>query len=119
MVESHLPHHSKSTFKLEHRNRIIVHEDTSTHSSVLLLDYASTFSKDLSEVLSVDVPPPAYLHDQPQTSSSNVSTIDLIIAPNSFTYFNDAPSFEGYELSITSERITINGAHPLGVWWGT
>ncbi|KAJ8109777.1 hypothetical protein ONZ43_g6044 [Nemania bipapillata] len=36
-----------------------------------------------------------------------------------YKYANGEPAAEAYELEVTTEGITIRGASPLGVWWGT
>ncbi|KAM0327130.1 hypothetical protein ACHAQA_006261 [Verticillium albo-atrum] len=78
-----------------------------------LHEFAETFSGDLLSVLKWDVPVEV-------AGETNSSTIFLTIGdPGDYLDAAGRPTSEGYSLDFTSTGVTITGASPLGVWWGT
>ncbi|KAF2089742.1 glycoside hydrolase family 20 protein [Saccharata proteae CBS 121410] len=78
-----------------------------------LHEFAKIFANDLE--ISCDVSLPLLIDTKPSHGSIFL-TLDLN------TTFPDAagrPSSEGYSLTVGKSGITIAGASPLGVWWGT
>lgn len=78
-----------------------------------LLEFAQTFADDLSTIYNIDAT---------VTNGTNSTTGSIFLTlGDSSLYLNASgePSSEGYSLSVTSDAITITGASPLGVWWGT
>lgn len=78
-----------------------------------LTDFAHTFASDLAG-LGVDVPVET-------ASSAGKHTVFLTLASDPGTFLDAAgrASSEGYELTVSPSGVTISGASPLGVWWGT
>ncbi|KAJ2988136.1 hypothetical protein NUW58_g4133 [Xylaria curta] len=57
---------------------------------------------------------------QPVVSAPQPDSVFLTISENaSHQYASGEASSEGYTLEVTTSGITIRGASPLGVWWGT
>ncbi|KAL9096215.1 MAG: hypothetical protein Q9165_001738 [Trypethelium subeluteriae] len=78
-----------------------------------LKDFASTFAADLRDSIHVNVSV-SVGQDCPE------KTIFLTIGnPDDYTDAAGRQTSEGYSLSVSSSNITITGASPLGVWWGT
>lgn len=77
-----------------------------------LLEFANTFAGDLAE-LDIDVV-------AEQGNNSSKSSIFLTLGDAS-DYHDIAgrESSEAYTLSVSPSGITITGASPLGIWWGT
>lgn len=78
-----------------------------------LLEFATTFSDDLSTVLGVRVP---------VISGSRSAPGSLFITIGKSNQYIDAAgraTSEGYSLDVNSNGITVTGASPLGAWWGT
>lgn len=78
-----------------------------------LLEFAQTFADDLSTIYNIDAA-------VTNGTTSATGSVFLTLGDQSL-YLNASgdPSSEGYSLSVTSDAITITGASPLGVWWGT
>lgn len=78
-----------------------------------LSEFAQTFADDLASIFNIDTT---------VTNGTN-STADSIFLtlgdPSAYLNASGDPSSEGYSLSVASDAITITGASPLGVWWGT
>lgn len=87
-----------------------------------LYDFASTFADDLN----------SYLVGQKEQERGNNIEVKLglqaknsqnihLTIGNSSDFLDAAgrETSEGYSLSVTPSAITITGASPLGVWWGT
>ncbi|KAI0548112.1 beta-hexosaminidase [Xylaria curta] len=49
----------------------------------------------------------------------NNSVFLTLSETSSYQYASGELSAEGYELEVTNSGVTIRGASPLGVWWGT
>jgi hexosaminidase len=78
-----------------------------------LYGFATTFAKDLSEVVSKNIS---------VVSGSESLTNSIFLTLGDQSTFLDAagrPTSEGYSLDVNEEGIVITGASPLGVWWGT
>jgi hexosaminidase len=78
-----------------------------------LWSFAETFHTDLAALgLSIPVLPGLEAEDH---------TLFLTISnkPNDFLDAAGRPTSEGYEITVTTEGITLAGASPLGAWWGT
>ncbi|RFU29499.1 hypothetical protein B7463_g6828, partial [Scytalidium lignicola] len=78
-----------------------------------LSQFASTFSSDLSSTLNVKAP--VILGIVPLPGSIFLTVGDT----KEFTDAAGRPTSEGYKISVSALGITITGASPLGVWWGT
>lgn len=84
-----------------------------------LLDFATKFTEDLN----------SYLQKNQGNINVSVHTSEIIPekgyiyltlgSPGDFLDAASRETSEGYTLSITQTGITITGASPLGVWWGT
>jgi hexosaminidase len=115
-------------FKLQDIQAVLVDPEyasaTDTQGSTLipptLLDFATTFTEDLN----------SYLQEQHGNVMSLTADSGTYGPEKKYIYltlgsagdFLDAASretSEGYTLSVTQTGITITGASPLGVWWGT
>jgi len=108
-------------FSLLHLRSIIVDanfqdavdNDGETLIPPTLMDFVTTFGSDLGSSLGLAV----------SVSSGGGITQDSIFVTldDSKNYLDAAgrPTHEGYSINITSQGITISGASPLGVWWGT
>jgi hexosaminidase len=78
-----------------------------------LLEFAQTFADDLATIYDVDA-------TVTNATNSTAGSIFLTLGdPSHYLNASGEPSSEGYSLSVTSDAITITGASPLGVWWGT
>ncbi|KAF2016899.1 glycoside hydrolase family 20 protein [Aaosphaeria arxii CBS 175.79] len=78
-----------------------------------LEEFAKTFSSDLEE-LNWSIPI--------KQGGVNESTSTIFLTLGDPADYHDAAgreSSEGYTLSTSSSGITVTGASPLGVWWGT
>ena len=78
-----------------------------------LQGFAETFAEDLRNIVGCEV---SLIHGEACSSQD----IFLTIA-NSSAFQDAAGRFtsEGYMLQVAKNEITIIGASPLGVWWGT
>jgi hexosaminidase len=78
-----------------------------------LFEFAQTFADDLSTIYNIDA-------EVTNGTDSTTGSIFLTLGdPNVYLNASGEPSSEGYSLSVTSDGVTITGASPLGVWWGT
>ncbi|KAH8896048.1 beta-hexosaminidase [Thozetella sp. PMI_491] len=114
---------NKST-SLETISRIIIHPDYSnardyggeTLIPPTLLQFSETLRDDLEATFGLQIPiqiqPPSDNHPGSLILSINASNPTLLDVAG-------RKSTEGYTLNITEHTITITGASPLGVWWGT
>lgn len=112
---------SDGTYDLSSIQTIVV--DTQYASSVddsmatlippTLFEFAQTFADDLSTIYNIDA---AVANGTNSTTGSIFLTLG---DPGLYLNASGEPSSEGYSLSVTSDAITITGASPLGVWWGT
>lgn len=78
-----------------------------------LFEFAQTFADDLGTIHDIDAA---------VTNGTNSTTGSIFLTlgdPSLYLNASGEPSSEGYSLSVTSDAITITGASPLGVWWGT
>jgi hexosaminidase len=88
-------------------------EDGMTLIPPTLSEFASTFAQDIAEVLKHDV-------EVEVASASSSGQVYLTIDPEiSFLDAAGRQTSEGYLLEATEDGVTITGASPLGVWWGT
>ncbi|KAI0406654.1 glycoside hydrolase [Xylaria palmicola] len=56
----------------------------------------------------------------PDASAPESNSIFLTLSEtSSYQYANGEKSTEGYTFEVTTSGITIEGASPLGLWWGT
>ncbi|KAI0909642.1 beta-hexosaminidase [Ustulina deusta] len=78
-----------------------------------LREFAGTFATDLRDIWGVDVAVSVASERQPHSIYLNIS------GKPSFWYASGEASSEGYAFEVTTSGITIHGASPLGVWWGT
>lgn len=112
---------SDGTYDLSSIQSIVV--DTQYASSVddsmatlippTLFEFAQTFGDDLNTIYNIDA---AVANGTNSTTGSIFLTLG---DPSLYLNASGEPSSEGYSLSVTSDAITITGASPLGVWWGT
>ncbi|PYH66676.1 beta-hexosaminidase [Aspergillus vadensis CBS 113365] len=78
-----------------------------------LKEFAATFQEDLRSSLGIDLP---------LITSSTSSDHAIFLTLSNSTDFRDVAGrfiAEAYALLIDNHGITISGASPLGVWWGT
>ncbi|TPR11931.1 Acid trehalase [Aspergillus niger] len=112
---------NNGTYALSQLTKIVV--DTRHASTVdtqgqtlippTLREFAATFQEDLRSSLGINLP-------LVSSSTSSDNTIFLTFSNN--TGFRDVAgrfTAEAYALHIDNKGITISGASPLGVWWGT
>ncbi|CEJ92676.1 hypothetical protein VHEMI08310 [[Torrubiella] hemipterigena] len=87
-------------------------EQGSTLIPPTLLEFANTFAKDLKDVHGYNIPV--------KQGSSGSNAIYLTIDKTG-KYLDAAgrPTSEGYTLTTNSSGVFIEGASPLGAWWGT
>ena len=79
-----------------------------------LYEFASTFADDLSSTLGIDA--------EVKKSGLGCASGGIFLTLGSPNDYRDAagrPSSEGYTIVTNGSGITIIGASPLGVWWGT
>ena len=78
-----------------------------------LISFAETFQSDLRDLG----------HDIPLFTALQVEDNSLFVTvsrqPHEFLDAAGRPTSEGYELNISPRSVTLTGASPLGVWWGT
>lgn len=110
-----------ASFSLKQLSSIVVdveyQHSTDTKGETLipptLLDFASTFGDDLSPVLGFQIPITT-------AKTSTTKSIYLTLGePGDYLDVAGRPTSEGYTIKVTIDGITITGASPLGVWWGT
>ncbi|KAF2177613.1 glycoside hydrolase family 20 protein [Zopfia rhizophila CBS 207.26] len=79
----------------------------------MLLQFASTFADDLKWSANAQV--------SVQLGHDSTEDSIFLTVGNASDYLDAAgrETPEGYSLSVSSSGITITGASPLGVWWGT
>jgi hexosaminidase len=78
-----------------------------------LHDFATTFGADLGYVLQ---------HKVPVVTGENRSSEAVFLTigdPDGYLDAAGRKTSEGYSLSVSDLGITISGASPLGLWWGT
>lgn len=78
-----------------------------------LYEFASVFADDLEKVSDVTV------NVVNGTSYSNGTIFLTLGDPGDYLDAAGRESSEGYSLTINTSGVTITGASPLGVWWGT
>ncbi|PSR88673.1 glycoside hydrolase, catalytic core [Coniella lustricola] len=87
-----------------------------------LYEFATVFAEDLSSIFSINATVVnGSVANADNTTSDDGGFLYLTLAEDPSLYLNASsdPSSEGYTLSVTADAITITGASPLGVWWGT
>lgn len=78
-----------------------------------LNEFATTFSDDLAKTLGWNLPVESGV-------GSEKHVIFLTLGdPSNYLDVAGRRTSEGYSLNVTKTRVTITGASPLGVWWGT
>ncbi|GAW23004.1 hypothetical protein ANO14919_125510 [Xylariales sp. No.14919] len=95
----------------EYANR--VDENGETLIPPRLHEFASTFASDLHDIWGLNVSVSVARKPRPHSIFLTVSE------KPSFWYASGEASSEGYASEVTTSGITIHGATPLGVWWGT
>lgn len=78
-----------------------------------LHDFSEVFAADLKDALGLEL-------SVSNSSEAGQGSIFLTLG-DSGDYLDaaGAPTSEGYTLSVSAGGVTIRGASPLGVWWGT
>ena len=112
---------SDGTFDISSVKNIIVdseHASTTDHDGSTLIppslqDFAETFADDMKQVVDCH----AMVKEGKESAEQSIfltlgSSSDFVDAAGRFTS-------EAYKLNITASALTITGASPLGVWWGT
>jgi hexosaminidase len=79
-----------------------------------LLDFANLFRSDLLS-LGVDLP----VSTSTAPSAEGGILLLTLVGSDGFVDAAGRQTSEAYALNVSSEGITISGASPLGVWWGT
>jgi hexosaminidase len=90
-----------------------VNEDGETLIPPTLTEFANTFSSDIASSWTVKLP---------VKSGPNAIANSIFLTIGTDDGFKDAAgrfTSEAYKIDVTSSGITITGASPLGVWWGT
>lgn len=82
-----------------------------------LYEFATVFAEDLSSIFSINAS--VVNGSINATTSSGSLFLTLADDPSVYLYASGNLSSEGYTLSVTADAITITGASPIGVWWGT
>jgi len=80
-----------------------------------LWEFASTFREDLMSLTGKHVTLSC-------DSSAAVENGMIFLTVANSTHFKDAAgrwTSEGYQLDVEVQSVTVTGASPLGVWWGT
>lgn len=117
-----LPYQSTNgSYSLSHIQTIVVDSqyastvDDSLETLIppTLFEFATTFASDLSSIFAINA---SVVNGTSRTPSSIFLTLG---DPSTYLNASGQPSSEGYTLSVTSSGITVTGASPLGVWWGT
>lgn len=78
-----------------------------------LEEFAETFAADLNSQFGFSLPVKRANSAQPDS---------IFLTVNNSTTYRDAagrPTSEGYSLSVSKAGVVIQGASPLGAWWGT
>ncbi|KAI0429943.1 beta-hexosaminidase [Xylaria sp. FL1042] len=101
------------TIVINHANANSVDESGETLIPPTLGEFADTFAADLRDTWGLDISISVASERQPH------SIYLKILEQPSFWYANGEPSAEGYAFEVSTSGITILGASPLGVWWGT
>lgn len=98
---------------------------TDTRGSTLipptLYDFATTFAGDLNSYLATGKEEKG-INIEVEVGSEKEKTQSIRLTIGNSSDFLDVAgreTSEGYSLSVTPSSITITGASPLGVWWGT
>ncbi|KAI0778918.1 glycoside hydrolase [Trametes elegans] len=117
-VASFVP--SNGSFQLSSTVQIVVDSKHATRGSPSLLGFASTFRRDLRDIVPLVGLAPVLLSPVVPDSSLQIPTIYLTLNTTlRHTLYNGKPTDEGYDIHITKDTYTIVGSAPLGVWWGT
>ncbi|KAI1346602.1 beta-hexosaminidase [Xylaria sp. FL0043] len=90
-----------------------VDESEDTLIPPTLREFADTFAADLRDIWGLDASVSVASERQPHAIHLK------ILEKPSFWYANGEASSEGYAFEVAASGITILGASPLGVWWGT
>lgn len=110
-----------STFDLNNVKRLIVDKafaqakdgDGWTLIPPTLLEFSQTFANDWTHVVGKNV-------SISQGTSCGPNEIFLTLQNNTdFVDVAGRPTSEAYSIEVTDSGVTIRGASPLGVWWGT
>lgn len=115
------PSSNGSKFSLQSVERVVV--DTSfaqarDHDGWTLIpptlsEFAKTFGTDWTDVVGSNV-------SISEGSSCGTNEIFLTLGNNTdFVDIAGRPTSEAYSIQVTKSGVTIKGASPLGVWWGT
>ncbi|PSN65093.1 beta-hexosaminidase [Corynespora cassiicola Philippines] len=111
-TEGRLSLSALTTIVVDSEHAQAVNEKGETLIPPTLQEFADTFASDLKGI-NVDV---ASEQGQNATKDSIFLTIG---DPSDYLDVAGRESSEGYTLSVSSTGITVTGASPLGVWWGT
>ncbi|GME27546.1 Beta-hexosaminidase [Neofusicoccum parvum] len=79
--------------------------------------FAQTFSQDLSQLTGSNWT--LQLVDGRPTNGRGIFLGGLSGSSAQLAYENGTPTEEGYELTVSSNRVYIGGAGARGMWWGT
>ncbi|KAI1390472.1 glycoside hydrolase family 20 protein [Hypoxylon trugodes] len=117
-----LPSNS-GNYDLHHLKSIVVDDryksatDTEGHTLIppSLSDFARTFEEDLEESLGLKL----NLGSSELTDAHNSIFLTLDQEKDRYLDVAGRQTSEGYTLTVNETGITIAGASPLGVWWGT
>jgi hexosaminidase len=112
-------------FQLSSKTEIIVDakyaNSKANKHSPSLLDYAHTFSSDLSEIAGLKSIRVRTDSSKNQRKYRNV--IYLTVLPQTlakkYKYYNGNATDEAYELDINQDVIKISGSSEIGTFWGT
>ncbi|KAK8132055.1 hypothetical protein PG999_000228 [Apiospora kogelbergensis] len=79
-----------------------------------LHEFAEVFAADLKDALDLEL-------QLSNATDAGQGAIFLTLGESTDEYLDaaGAPTSEGYTLSVSADGITLRGASPLGVWWGT
>lgn len=101
---------------VDSRYRDSVDSDSQTLIPPTLQSFATTFSADLASSLGLHIP----VHSGNRATKNSIFL--TLVSDSKKSIFKDAagrPTSEGYSLTVTKDGVTLTGASPLGVWWGT
>ncbi|KAK4626150.1 Beta-hexosaminidase [Fulvia fulva] len=113
---------SKGTYNLNGVRSILVDSKhanaTDQHGQTLipptLLEFANTFASDWKDTLHCEKPA--------VESCDEAATHSIFITISNSSEFRDVAgrwTSEAYTIDVRDDGVTINGASPLGAWWGT
>ncbi|KAK6818899.1 beta-hexosaminidase [Apiospora arundinis] len=80
-----------------------------------LHDFSKVFAADLKDALGLEL-------EVSNSTEAGQGAIFLTLGDTNADDYLDAagaPTSEGYTLSVSADGVTVRGASPLGVWWGT